>query len=190
MTAVIVPPALDAAAAEAKAYLRVTGADEDALIERLIGSSAALCEAFTGRWLLAREGAETIPASAVWRRLRATPIGAILSVETVSLDGTAALLPTGAYAIDIDANGDGWVRVMEAGPSTSLRTKRVRVRFQAGMASEWEGLPDALRQGIVRLTAHLFTHRSDARDAGPPAAVTALWRPWRRMPFGLGGRDV
>jgi hypothetical protein len=36
----------------------------------------------------------------------------------------------------------------------------------------------------VRLTAHLYTHRSLDGGAGPPAAVTALWRPWRRL--GLG----
>jgi hypothetical protein len=48
------------------------------------------------------------------------------------------------------------------------------------MAADSNGVPEPLRQGIVRLTAHLF----NARDGGggdPPAAVTALWRPFRRI---------
>jgi uncharacterized phiE125 gp8 family phage protein len=49
------------------------------------------------------------------------------------------------------------------------------------MAPDWTGLPEALRQGVVRLAAHFYTHRTAAEDEGPPAAVTALWRPWRRM---------
>jgi uncharacterized phiE125 gp8 family phage protein len=56
-----------------------------------------------------------------------------------------------------------------------------RVAVEAGLAEDWNGVPEPLRQGIVRLTAHLYAHRDAAGDAGPPAAVAALWRPWRRM---------
>ncbi|OYW88988.1 MAG: hypothetical protein B7Z20_01255, partial [Sphingobium sp. 32-64-5] len=77
------------------------------------------------------------------------------------------------YALDIDGDGDGWVRVMQAGV-----TGRVEVNLSAGMAQDWAALPDPLRQGVVRLAAHLFAQ--SASDA-PPAIVTALWRPWRRM---------
>lgn len=38
---------------------------------------------------------------------------------------------------------------------------------------------EPLRQGIVRLVAHMHLHRDG--DQSPPAAVAALWRPWRRM---------
>jgi uncharacterized phiE125 gp8 family phage protein len=57
----------------------------------------------------------------------------------------------------------------------------MRVGYSAGIAEEWSGVPEPLRQGIVRLAAHLYTHRDSADDAGPPAVVTALWRPYRRM---------
>lgn len=53
-----------------------------------------------------------------------------------------------------------------------------------GFADDWNGIPEPLRQGIIRLVAHLYTHR-DAADAGPPpTAVAALWRPWRRLRMG------
>lgn len=181
MTSVLEPPALDEAVAEAKAYLRVEGAYEDALIARLAGSAAALCEAFVGQWLIVREGAEMLPARTVWQRLRATPVGAILGVDGVASDGTGVALAAGACEIDIDAAGAGWVRITAPGEA-----RRVRVRFEAGLAAGWTDLPEPLRQGVVRLTAHLYTHRSSEGGSGPPAAVTALWRPWRRI--GIGGR--
>jgi hypothetical protein len=45
----------------------------------------------------------------------------------------------------------------------------------------WSEVPEALRQGMVRLAAHLYAHRDREEGAGPPAAVTALWRLWRRL---------
>ena len=59
---------------------------------------------------------------------------------------------------------------------------RLAVRFTAGLAPSWETLPEALRHGILRLAAHQHRER-ETSGAGPipPAAVAALWRPWRRM---------
>lgn len=57
---------------------------------------------------------------------------------------------------------------------------RIDVRFTAGMAASWSDLPEPLRQGIVRLAAHGHLAR-DNGDAAPPAMVSALWRPWRRV---------
>lgn len=168
-----------AALGEAKAYLRVEGAAEDGLLGRLVGSSAELCERFTGQALIVREFSETLAVSDAWTRLEVTPVSVISSVETLAADGTATALAADAYAIDIDANGDGWVRV-----SRSVETRRIRVSYRAGLVADWAELPEALRQGVVRLVAHLFTHRDTPEGGAPPAAVTALWRPWRRMSFG------
>ena len=102
--------------------------------------------------------------------------GAIVSVSTLDPAGIVATLPVAAYAIDIDASGDGWVRL-----TAPVATARLLVGYHAGLAADWPSLPEPLRQGIVRLVAHLFAHRDAPDDAGPPAAVAELWRPWRRM---------
>ncbi|HEX8578009.1 MAG TPA: hypothetical protein VF655_00255, partial [Allosphingosinicella sp.] len=149
---------------------------EDALLERLVGAAGAQCEAFTGRVLLARAFSETIAASAAWRRLRRGPVRAITGVESLRADGLAAGLPVSAYHIDIDARGDGWVRVTDASGAT-----RVRVTYQPGLAEEWAAVPEALRQGIIRFAAQLYAHRDGDSGGAVPAAVTALWRPWRRI---------
>lgn len=164
------------AAADAKAYLRIVGTDEDALVARLLRSAAELCEGFTGQALMTRTFEDFVAGSGAWERLSATPVKAILAMETVPVEGAASPLAADAYAVDVDANGDGWVRV-----TSRPNSARLRVRYNAGLATEWTDLPEALRQGVLRLGAHLYTCRDEAVDAGPPAAVAALWRPFRRM---------
>jgi uncharacterized phiE125 gp8 family phage protein len=169
-------PPLPIALAELKAFLRVSAGDEDALLAGLARGAADMCEAFTGRALIDRAVAEVLAASARWTRLGAAPVRSIEGVAALAQDGEASPLEAAAYAIDVDAAGDGWVRVLDAAGA-----KRVLVSYRAGMAAAPNGVPEALRHGIVRLAAHLYTHRDQAGQAGPPAAVTALWRPWRRL---------
>jgi len=170
------PPALAVPLNEVKAFLRIGTSEEDALLAGLVRGAVDMCEAFTGRALIARTVEEILPAARAWTRLGAAPVLAIDGVAGLAPDGTAEPLPAADYAIDIDAAGDGWVRLIGGGA-----TGRVRVSYRAGMAAGPNGIPEALRHGIVRLAAHLYTHRDRADGAGPPAAVTALWRPWRRL---------
>ena len=69
----------------------------------------------------------------------------------------------------IDRDGRGWVRTRE----------ELTVRYRAGLAADWAGLPPEIAHGAAIMGAHLFDNRDAA--AVPPAAVAALWRPWRRM---------
>jgi uncharacterized phiE125 gp8 family phage protein len=154
--------AIDAACAAARLHLRIEGANEDARLVSHAETAFALCEAFTGRATIAREWSEAVAADGCWQALEMGPVLAITGV---------AGQPRDAYAIDIDASGDGWVRLGQGEPAA--------VRFTAGVAADWAALPAPLRQGLVLLIAHLFEARADG--AAPPAAVAALWRPWRRL---------
>ncbi|KQM85557.1 hypothetical protein ASE67_14280 [Sphingomonas sp. Leaf23] len=140
----------------ARDHLRVTGTAEDMVIDRLAESALALAEAYTGSAIVARPHEAMMAAASAWRPLPVAPVTAITAVAPVT-------------AIDIDATGTGWVRMAAAGP----------VRFVAGLAASWEAVPAPVAQGIVLLVAHLFDART--ASAAPPAAVGALWRPWRRM---------
>lgn len=156
---------------ETKAYLRLETAQDDALIAALVASARGLCEAFLGQRLIRGEVTEAIAADGAWHRLATAPVATIMSV------GTPAL-PVGAYAIDIDPAGEGWVRSSVGGT--------VRVTYRAGIAEDDSGVPAAIAQGIVRLAAHLYVDRGEA--GGPPAVVAALWRPFRRMRLAREGR--
>lgn len=172
------PAPLPVPLAELKSFLRIAVSDEDALLAGLVRGAADMCEAFTGRALVERAVEEVLAAATQWTRLGAAPVRAVLGVDTLAGDGAATPLAAAAYAVDIDAAGDGWVRLLAGGAA-----KRIRVSYLAGTASDPNGLPEALRHGIVRLAAHRYIHRDAAEPggAGPPAAVSALWRPWRRL---------
>lgn len=153
---------------ELKDYLRITGSGEDELLEGLLRSATALCEQFVGQWLIAREARETVAADGEWHRLAARPVVEMLGAET--LDGEA--LADDGWSGDVDATGDGWVRAQRGG--------LIALRYRAGLADDVDGLPEPIRQGIVRLAADHFAARG-GESAAPPAVVSALWRPWRRM---------
>lgn len=171
--------AIEGARDAAKAHLRIATDHEDALIESLAASALALGEAFTGIGWIARDWIDVMPVSRAWQRIAIGPVTAITLVEGLPAEGAAFALPAGSYAVDIDVSGDGWVRTVAPGAAG-----RIRVTLSAGTAAGWGDLPPPLAQGTVLLIAHLFEHRE--AGASPPAAVSALWRPWRRMRLSSG----
>lgn len=105
------------------------------------------------------------------------PVLAIGGVWGVATDGARLALGTDAYALDFRADGTGCVRILNPGTAS-----RIAVRFTAGLAPDWASLPDGLRHGVIRLAAYQYRQRDGGEKAAtPPAAVAALWRPWRRM---------
>jgi len=153
-----------AAVAAVKAQLRASIGDDDALIAAMIEVALGVAEQFVGQVLIAREVSAVVEAGAAWQLL---PIGPVSAITAVTAVGTA--LPIADYAVDVDAAGLGWVRV----------GRRASVIARAGMSVDWAGLPAAVRHGVAMLGAHLFEDRGGARPV--PTAVTALWRPFRRM---------
>lgn len=164
------------ALAELKDWLGVRTPAEDALLSGLLASALEACEAFTGTMPLVQTCAEVLPVPADWQRLSARPVSAITHVHGLPADGATFALPGDAYVVDIDADGTGLIRVLQPGAAG-----RVEVRYLAGLASQWSGLPEGLRHGTIRLAAHLYRSRDAAQDSVLPAAVAALWRPWRQV---------
>ena len=160
---------------EAQAYVRIETGEEEALLAGLVRTASGLCEAFINQVVIARDFELDLPASGRWERLPITPVRSMISVEAIDVDGVATPVDSGSYTTDIDFAGDGWVRL-----SQSSGLSRVRVSGRAGIADDENGVPEPIRQGVLRLVAHLFTDR-DGEGTEPPAAVTALWRPYRRV---------
>lgn len=156
----VAPVALD----EVKAFLRLDGSTDDALLAGFVRTATGLAEAFTGQRLIVRDIADPVGTDMGWQRLRGFPVVAITGVDGAD-----------AFEVDIDLGGSGWVRV------TAVAGAQPVARYRAGLAADWNGVPEPLRQGIVRLVAHLYAHRDAADAGGAPAAVAALWRPYRRV---------
>ncbi|MEE4350417.1 MAG: phage head-tail connector protein [Pacificimonas sp.] len=160
---------------EVKAFLRIEHGEEDALLAGFVRAALDMFEGFSGQTALVGPRGARVPVNGEWHRVAPTPVLRLLSVE--GRTGAGAPVPIGAEAVDlqIDFCGDGWVRIVSEGANVAM------LSVEAGLAADWNGLPEAVRQGVLRLTAHLYAHRDDPADSGPPAAVAALWRPWRRM---------
>lgn len=156
--------------AEAQAFARAETGEEEAVLAALVRSASALCEAFLGQAVIERGFSEAIMASPQWQRLGLVPVRSILGV---SKDGTP--MPAESYSVDTDSSGSGWVRITDPAIAGT-----VEVSGTVGMATTQNGVPEPIRQGVLRLVAHLFAAR-DGTGGEIPAAVTALWRPYRRI---------
>lgn len=161
------------AVAAIKARLRVVSTDEDALVAAFAETALGMAEQVTGQATIARVMAQDLDADGNWQRLAARPVR---SIDRVA-DTSDVVFPVGSYSVDIDGGGLGWVRIARA----------ARVTFTAGLAEDWDGLPPALREGVTMLAAHLFDDRTGS--APIPAAVGALWRPFRTLSI-LGGAQA
>jgi uncharacterized phiE125 gp8 family phage protein len=161
---------------EARAYLRVDPDIEETSLGSIMLAAVNHAEQFTGQILLRRQIKQTLTAGSGWQRLSVTPVVRVVSVEGIPAEGAIFPMEESAYQTNIDCNDDAFIRVRRAGAAG-----RIAVTVDAGIAENWSELPEALRLAILRLTGHLYANRDGGEDAGPPAAVAALLRPWRRM---------
>lgn len=171
---------------EARAYLRIEGGEEDAGLASFLKAARELCEAFTGLVLISTRFCETRPfdmaqnCGVPWSagrtmRLGKMPLRQIMTATLVSRDGTRTALGPHDFEIAEDGRGQALLRMTFLPPAGSS----LEVDYWAGLGADWNDVPEALRQGILRLAAHLYAHRDRPDDNGPPLAVAALWRPFR-----------
>jgi uncharacterized phiE125 gp8 family phage protein len=175
MTITIESAGLAAPLADLKAYLRIATDEEDNVLADMIRAAGDVAERFTGQMLIGRGVTQVLDAAPDWRPLAMRPVTAITALAGIPASGAPFALPVDAYALDIDGDGTGWVRVGDAGAA-----RRIQVSYQAGLAADPAGVPDAIRHGIIRLAGDYHALREGV-EPQPPASVAALWRPWRRM---------
>lgn len=157
---------------EVKAYLKIEHAYEDALLAGLVRTATQMCESFTGQTLIERQVTERIwTMGQQWQRLKHTPVMAIERTAAVENEGVADFICQDR----IDTDGDGWVR------TNQHRKVLLDVTYRAGHAASWNKVSEPLRQGIIRLVAHMHLYRDEGGNGATPAVVAALWQPWRRM---------
>ncbi len=164
---------------EARTYLRIEDMTEDPSLASTLLAAIAHAEQFTGLVLMERSGTQIISAHCDWQPLSYMPILSIPSATGLPADGSGFALTSDAWAKEIDYRGEAFIRIMRPGIAG-----RAEIAFTAGLAANWSSLPEALRLGILRLAAHLYHNRDSSDDAGPPAAVAALLRPWRQIRVG------
>lgn len=161
---------------ELKQWLAITTSRDDAALTALLHAATDTCEGFTRQMPITTLCEEMVPAMRGWHCLATAPVQAITAISAIASDGTMRPLDPGTYLFDIDGDGHGRINLL-----TSIAESRISVRFTAGLANDWNSLPQGLRHGMIRLAAHYYRDRNDGGERAPPAAVAALWQPWRRM---------
>lgn len=162
--------------AEAREWLRLGPTVEDGVVTALIRSAANMCELVTGQLLIVREVSEERPWRAGWMRLGRQPVQGVVDVTLRPEAGLPVVLAREAWELRADADGAAAVQIADAGAALS-----VVVRYQAGLAVDAGGVPDALKQGMLRMIQHLYAARDGTGESAIPNIVTALWTPWRRV---------
>ena len=158
---------------EAKAHLRVDGANEDTLITALIGAATQAAEQLTGRALMAQTWEVTLDAFPSAVSLTRVPVQSITSLTYADSAGTATVLSNTLYALD-NADDFGWAYVVPvyAGvwPATRGEINAVRVRYVAGYADA-ASVPESIKAWIKLQVGAMYENReSEVIEKG--AAIT------------------
>lgn len=176
----VVPGEAPVSLNEARSWLRMGATIDDAVVAGLVRAATNICEAFTGQWLVERAGEELLPRGAGALQPSVRPVRAVEGVTLVCAAAADLPLDPDDYGVTIDRGGTARITVRDWGEAT-----HARISYRAGMAGGANGVPEAIRQGILRMTQHLHDARDEPR-AAPPAVIAALWQPWRRLTLGGG----
>lgn len=180
MTMSLVPGESPVSLSEARGWLRMGAGVDDAVVGQLLRAATSVCEAFVGQWLMRRSGTEVLALAGGAVRLTVRPVVAVETVIVLAADGGETVVDSGAYRLSVAPDGRGRLTIDSAG-----NAERVRVSYRAGIAEDGADVPEAIRQGILRMTQHLYDAR-DGKDPAPPAVIAALWQPWRVLSLGSG----
>ncbi|HQR22181.1 MAG TPA: phage head-tail connector protein [Burkholderiaceae bacterium] len=147
--------------AEAKAQLRVTASDEDALVSACITAARERCEHLLGRALIDQTWELTLDAFPQAIRLDNPPISSVTSLSYV--DGSGNTVVWGAPNYYVDKSGEpGWIVPAYGGAwpaDVRDQANAVIVRYVAGYGAAAAAVPLAIRQWILLATGTLFETR-------------------------------
>jgi uncharacterized phiE125 gp8 family phage protein len=142
--------------AEAKAFLRVDGTDEDALIGSLISVARGVCETYAGLSFAAQT--RVVKLDRFYCKdiiLPYGPVNTITSIEYSDEDGNAQTVTEG-YTLDTQS-GLSKIRVTDSWPYTDRIMNNVVVTYTTGYAV----IPEVVKHAIKMTVATLYENRQD-----------------------------
>jgi uncharacterized phiE125 gp8 family phage protein len=178
------PPSVEPVSlAEAKAHMRVTHPDDDALISTLIVSARRRVEVKTGLRLITQGWSQFLdcwpPGGVV--ELDAYPVSSVSDVLVYGDTDAAATVDPAHYFLDATSNPPRVVFRQGRNPSPpGRRAKGIELRFTAGFGLA-AAVPVDLKQAVLLLVADAYAHRGDEAARIMPPAVLALINAYRVM---------
>ena len=155
---------------EAKVFLRVDDALEDALITTLIGAARLHVEGVTGQALLAQSWRVVLD---IWPedrtvRLPVTPFISVTEITAYDEGGGAHPVPLAQFR----SAPDRLLLPSAVGGMPLLRERQgIEIDYVAGYGTEPGDVPADLRQAMLVLVAYWYEHRDAVIVAGSGAVV-------------------
>ena len=153
---------------DVKAYLRLTGNDQDTVIEGLIHEASEVIENSCGREFKQKERTEYYDGrGSAWLVVNERPVSSIM--EVYDQDSVITFGPLN-YTFYPD---DGIIRLLVGRFQPGSRN--VRVRYTAGYAT----IPPDLAQACIILVSSWFTGESRDKEDSLPSTVERLLSPYK-----------
>lgn len=185
MPTLITPPAVEPITLdEAKAHLRVTHAEEDALIALYITAARQWVERSTGVSLVNQTveiALDDFPSGPI--QLPGWPLASVTSVEYLDGNGDTQAVDPASLIVE-KARRPGWVTSSAEWPATQADTiNGVRVRYVLGFGATGASVPADLRAALLLVLGDLFENRQGQQEAAlvKNAAVDMLLAPYREV---------
>ena len=157
-------------------------AAQDTLLENLLRAAIAAIETRVGKAIYRRIFLWQVTA---WRGLRAeelplAPVSHLLDLTVIEADGTATPVEATRYLLERDPHRPALAARGFALPGIPVGGA-AEVRFEAGYAPDWAGVPNDLKQAVFTLAAEYHEHRHGAGVEGIPPRVEQLLQPYRAI---------
>jgi len=162
---------------EAKAHLRVDGADENALIGALVTAARRFLESFTLRALITQTWVLTLDSAGDEVEIPRPPLQKVNSIKVVLEDGTESEIDPSLYWVDTSGGGPGRLRLKTGVSWPEHRGfASIIIDFDAGYGDAAADVPEDLRRALLQAVGHLYENRESQEM--PEGARILAW-PYR-----------
>lgn len=173
LTLITPAASLAVSVAEAKAWCRIDGAADDALLSLLIETASAQIEEMTGRALVEQAWRLTLDEFSDSIELPKGPVSAVSSVKYYDAAGALQTLAGSVYSLDLVSDpqwlvlnaGESWPDLLDA-------VNVVTIDFTTGYSE----VPPQLRTALLMLVAQWYDNRAPGEV---PAGVAVLIERYR-----------
>lgn len=144
---------------EVKQHLRLTGADDDALLSLMISTAREMAEDKTGRAIMPQTWEAAYSGFDDELILPCSPLINVIEVRYLDPDGAWQVLAQSGYQIDIHATPESLFPGIGASwPQTRAQRNAVVIQFRAGYESA-QAVPARLRNWILLFITTLYENR-------------------------------
>ncbi|MGL4323002.1 MAG: head-tail connector protein [Beijerinckiaceae bacterium] len=170
--------------ADMKDWLRITTADEDGVISKLISAARLTVEAASGQILVSQKWRlvlDSWPANGIVR----VPLRPLISCDAIRVFtglSTSETIAATAYELDVRSDPPR-IALTHVLPVPARALAGIEIDVTAGTGTAAAMVPADLVQAVKRLTAHWFEKRGDEPNMEPPLPpdVVARIAPYRRV---------